>query len=419
VKQVIGARPPCEKLEEEMNMKYEFKRYVWAASLVLGLPLLALAALTTVPSDFGTNGKFDWFTVGTKTGTDIEHTIAYGINDDGVAVGTYEEEIIVNGASEHGFVTKDKGKHIRTINYPGACDTDAGAINDEGVIAGTFEQHTGAPGPCDGPSDDLAFKYEDGKFKKLDVPTTAKFKTTKTICDADGGTYDAAKKTCAVSVSGLDVRGISDDNDVVGGFTVNNAPGPGDLGFTFSEGKLRVLEVCNEAAISSTPEGCSPGTTDGWGVNDHYAVVGHYEDHNVNNLFCEFDPEDGTVCEPHHHGFIWTKKGEEGSFKKLYCDGDVNSNTDVNGFNNKGVAVGRCDSVAFVLFPPYGNSDWHTFTIPDPASGKFRCPTGSELNKTIAWGISNEDKIVGQYVCEGGGTDKSYSFEVKVRDVVN
>ena len=411
VKQVTGAQSPGENLEEETNMKYQFKRYFWVVSLVLALPLLALAAFLT--SSLGDNGKFDWFTVGTKTGTVIEHTIAYGVNEDGVAVGTYEESANTLN-NEHGFVTKDEGEHIRALNYPGACATDVGAINNPGVIAGTFEQWTG-PGPCQGNMiDDFAFKYEDGKFKKLNIPTTAKFKTTLDICTADGGVYDPAKKTCTVSVSGLDVRGISDDEDVVGGFSSNNGS---DLGFTFSEGKLRVLEACNETAISSTPEGCNPGFTDGWGVNDYYVVVGHYED---KKPFCEVDPEDGTVCETHHHGFIWTKKGEEGGFKKLYCDGDPASNTDANGITDDGVIVGRCDSAAFVLFPPYGNSDWHTFTVPDPpAAGQFSCPTGSVVSKTIAWGISNERKIVGQYFCDGSTGDKSYSFEVKVSDVVH
>jgi hypothetical protein len=401
-----------------MRTKFQFRRYMFAVSVVSALPLLALAAVLV--SSSGDNGKFDWFTVGTQTGNDIEHTIAYGVNDDGVTVGTYEDAVIVNGASEHGFVTKDEGEHIRAINYPGACDTDVNAINDEGVIAGTFEQHTGGPGPCDGPSDDFAFKYADGKFKKVNIPTTAKFKTTSAICSDDGGTYDPAKKTCVVTVNGLDVRGISYDEDIVGGFTVNSAPGAGDLGFTFSEGKLRVLEVCNETAISSLPEGCTDGTTDGWGVNDHYVVVGHYEDNN--GTVCLFDPEDGTVCEPHHHGFIWKKTDEErGAFTKLYCDGDVFSNTDANGINDEGVIVGRCDSAAFVLLPPYGNSDWHTFTIPDPTGGQFRCPTGMELNKTIAWGISNENKIVGSYACESptSNSEKEYSFTVKLKDVVN
>src|ERR1700730_6279818 len=175
VKQVTGARPPCEKLEEEMNMKYKFKRYVWAVSLVLALPLLALAAL--VNSSSGKNGKFDWFTVGTQTGNIYEHTIAYGINDDEATVGTYE----LSSGAEHGFVTKDKGKHIYAINYPGACATDVGAINDEGVIAGTFEKRTG-PCPFGGNFDDFGFTYKDGKFKNLNVPKTAKFKTTLANC---------------------------------------------------------------------------------------------------------------------------------------------------------------------------------------------------------------------------------------------
>jgi hypothetical protein len=388
-------------------MKCPSRRHLIAVSLMVVLPLLTVAAW--VVSSSGKNGDYEWFTVGTKTGSVIEHTIAYAVNEDKVIVGTYEE----SAGAEHGFVTKDEGKHIRAINYPGACATDVGGINDEGVIVGTFEKWTG-PG-CTGTFvDDFAFEYENGKFEKMNIPATAKFATTAVICSADGGTYDATTGKCTVTVTSMDVRNVNEDEDVVGGFGAS-----ADLGFTASEGKFRVLEVCNEAAIAATTEGCNPGTTDAWGVNDRYVVVGHYEDLVPS---CEFDPEDGLVCETHHHGFIWKKNAAIGAFTKLYCDGDPNSNTDANGINNKGVIVGRCDSAAFVLLPPYGTSDWHTFTIPNPASGKFRCPDGWELNKTIAWGISNKGEIVGQYVCEDTSSanfnDKSYSFEVDLEEVL-
>jgi hypothetical protein len=389
-----------------MKMKFAFRRYICAVSLVLALPLLALGAVVLVTSDSGDNGIFDWFTVGPKGDSNIEHTIAYGINSYGATVGTYEEAL----GAEHGFATIDEGKHIYAFDYPGACATDGGAINDKFVIAGTFEKWTG-PGPCGGTRvDDFAFEYEYGKFEKLNVPTTATFTTSLAICTADGGTYLPTTPTtgsCTVIVAGIDVRGINYDEDIVGGFT---PPAGGDLGFTFSEyGEFRVLEVCNDPAISATPEGCTPGTTDGWGVNDHYVVVGHYEDLVPSAPILD---EGVWETENHHHGFIWTKNGTRGAFTKLYCDGDPLTNTDANGINNYGVIVGRCDSQAFVLLPPYRNVDWHKFSIPDPASGQFRCPTGWELNKTIAWGISNNGKVTGQYVCESTSGDKSYSFEV-------
>ena len=376
-------------------MKYEFKRYVWAVSLVLALPLLALAAFVT--SSSGDNGKFDWFTVGTKLGTVIEHTIAYGINDDGVAVGTSE----LNTGAEHGFVTKDDGEHISAIDVPNACATEATAINDEGVIGGIYEKGTACV--------DTLFLKKGNNFNTITLPTTAAFKSTRAVCT---GTFNALTGKCTVTVNSPDLRGISDEEDVVGGFG-------GDYGFVIADGKFRVLEVCTETAISGLREGCAPGTTDAWGINDEYVVVGHYED-NVVNGFCELD--DGVLeCGGFHHGFIWTKKGEEGSFKKLYCDGDRFSNTDANAISEEGVIAGRCNSNAFVLFPPYRDSDWHQFSIPEPGAGQFRCPSGMELNKTIAWGIS-EDKIAGSYTCEkplgGVNEEKSYSFTVKIKDVL-
>lgn len=361
-------------------MRHQLKHCVWVTGLLLALPLLALADPTT-PSSSGTNGKFRWFNV-----TDAETTIAGGINKRGVIVGTYTKgpSLCVEDSLEHGFSTGDNGKSIRTIEFPGATATEGFGINDGGVIAGIYEQ-------CNNGAIDHGFLYEDGEFETLALPPI--------VGDSP------------------DIRGVNNQEDVVGGYG-----GTPEYGFVFTEhGEFTQLEACDDPNINSLPELCKHGTTDGWGINDKRAAVGHYED---NTVVC--DPEGD--CENTHHGFMWTQgKG----FKALYCDGDPASGTDANGINNQGVIVGRCDTSAFVLLPPYRAldcdaakpraCDWKKFAIPEPASGKFRCPTGLELNKTVAWGISNAGRIVGSYTCvhptNDPGPDQTFAFVVNAKDV--
>src|ERR1700674_3229195 len=136
-------------------MRHQLKPYVWAVCLALALPLSALAALK--------------FTTFAKTGA--ADTTAFSINDDGVIVGTYDQGIDTCGAGEpiqHGFVTKDKGKHIHTIEFPGATKTAVTGISDEGAIVGVYE--TLDSPPCG--VADHAFLLEKGKFTTLNLPTT-------------------------------------------------------------------------------------------------------------------------------------------------------------------------------------------------------------------------------------------------------
>jgi uncharacterized membrane protein len=367
------------------NQKYLF----WAASFV---PTLALAGAvgSYLPSHSGRNGIFKWFNV-----DGAEHTIAYGAGEEAI-VGVYETEAssgVCNQQVEHGFITLDAGKHIRALDFPGATSTEATAINEDGIIAGIYSSD------CD--TTDQGFLYRKGKFSTLALPATAPF------------------HAMTLTVTYPDIRAISEEKDIAGGFT---AAAGGDYGFLLTEEKkFVVLEVCDEASIASSAEGCLPASTDGWGLNSARTVVGHYED-NVFNV-CVID--DGVLeCSNHHHGFIWKKSS---GFTSLSCDGDTTSDTDANAISDKGVIVGRCDSKAFVLVPPYRNSDWTTFSISDPAMNEFRCPEGLELNKTIAYGISDEGKIVGNYTCENPNPtitslthpDQSFAFAVNLGNLIH
>jgi hypothetical protein len=110
--------------------------------------------------------------------------------------------------------------------------------------------------------------YEHGEFKTLELPSIV-------------GDFPH-------------IRGINEEKDVVGGYGEDP-----EYGFVFTEdGKFTTLEACDDPNISSLPELCLPGTTDGWGINDDRKAVGHYED---NVVVC--DPEGD--CENTHHGFLW------------------------------------------------------------------------------------------------------------------
>jgi hypothetical protein len=363
------------------------KQFAWAVCLIPAVSL-ATAGAAYLASHSGHNGIFEWFNV-----DDAEHTIAYGAGEEAI-VGVYETQASTgpcNQQVEHGFITYDEGKHIRALDFPGATSTEATAINEDGVIAGIYSPD------CD--TTDRGFLYKKGKFSSLTLPSTTPFHNT------------------TLTVTFPDIRGISEDRDIVGGFT--EARG-GDYGFVLTEDKkFVVLDACDQASIAASAAGCLPASTDGWGINDHRTVVGHYED----NVFNVCVPDDGVFdCSNHHHGFIWKKSA---GYKSLSCDGDTSSDTDANGINDKGVIVGRCDSKAFVLFPPYGDSDWTTFSISDPATNEFRCPVGLELNKTVAFGINNEGTIVGNYTCENPDSttsttfDQSFAFEVDLKSLVH
>jgi probable HAF family extracellular repeat protein len=59
-------------------------------------------------------------------------TQAYGINDNGQIVGTFED-----ASGFHGFV--DTGGSFTTVNVPQASDTFAQGINNSSQIMGTFD----------------------------------------------------------------------------------------------------------------------------------------------------------------------------------------------------------------------------------------------------------------------------------------
>lgn len=81
-------------------------------------------------------------------------TQAFGINDDGEIVGSYQD---ANGAT-HGFL--DVRSNFTTVDVPGAIGTSANGVNERGEIVGSFTDGSGSHGF-------VKFKK---KFTSIDFP---------------------------------------------------------------------------------------------------------------------------------------------------------------------------------------------------------------------------------------------------------
>jgi hypothetical protein len=376
-------------------------KHIRTKVLTVGILFVALPLFAIILTTFGTNKKVHWWFVNAA-----DSTVATGTNY-GKVVGFYED-VPNTDQREFGYSTKNDGKNIKALNFPGSCSTEVWGTSGQ-VDVGNYEQYQG-PGPCGGSFlNDIVFTKEGDDFSSVLLPNTAIFFTEdETLCSDDNGVFtedDTFGDYCAVTTSGPDGRGVNKEETVVGGF----GPDQPDLGFVFTEkGKFTVLEACTE--LESLTEGCAHGTTDAWGINNKRKVVGHFEDNQ--NTVC--DSDETPPCN-HHRGFTWTKKD---GFTPYACEDDVLTDTDFNGINDKGIIVGRCDSEAVVFKPPYRKQDWHKFKIPEAENGKFQCPTGMELNATVAYGIGDYNDIVGYYKCEDSNSDeKVIAFRINLKDI--
>jgi len=73
------------------------------------------------------------------------YTTAYGINNAGTVVGSYND---ASGAPDHGFLYS--GGNFATIDVPGAYATQVLGINNAGQIVGSYEDSRSHPGVGDG-----------------------------------------------------------------------------------------------------------------------------------------------------------------------------------------------------------------------------------------------------------------------------
>ena len=194
-------------------------------------------------------------------------TIAWGIDDGGQIVGSYDDS-----AGTHGFVFRDD--KFTTINFPGAVFTVALGIGAHGEIVGSYKM----PGE---PSVNFHgfLRSSDGRFEHVDSPP---FKNTIAQRILPDGTILGCRhdNDFGASMKGAVLRahnhsetqafgsmhnGATPDlRRIVGLY--NYAAGDRSAGYVIDDGKFQPLVVPGSSATSA------------WDVNPAGDVVGSYRD---------------------------------------------------------------------------------------------------------------------------------------------
>ncbi len=100
------------------------------------------------------SGKFITFSF---PGADPGTTVATGINNSGVIVGSYEIKF-----SHHGFMVKNG--HFSSIDFPGAAETQVFKVSSDGDVVGTYTLPFGVSN---------GFSFANGKFRTINQPNTS------------------------------------------------------------------------------------------------------------------------------------------------------------------------------------------------------------------------------------------------------
>jgi uncharacterized membrane protein len=90
-------------------------------------------------------------------GADPGRTGAFGINNRGVIVGTYDIAFM-----HHGFMLENG--HFRSIDFPGAAETQVFKISNDGDIVGTYTPPFGISN---------GFSFDKGQFRTINQPNTS------------------------------------------------------------------------------------------------------------------------------------------------------------------------------------------------------------------------------------------------------
>ena len=93
-------------------------------------------------------------------GIPVSDTVARGINDFGVIVGSYTTSADPQGRRVHGFVRAHGGYTVLDAPFAGAFNTRPRGINDYGAIVGSYDTIAGRH----------AFMLSRGRFRRLTVP---------------------------------------------------------------------------------------------------------------------------------------------------------------------------------------------------------------------------------------------------------
>jgi uncharacterized membrane protein len=135
---------------------------------VPGAPLTAVEGINDLGDMVGvfqndTNQAFGFlrhkgkFTTFSFPGADPGTTAAFGINNHGVIVGTYEIAF-----THHGFMIENG--HFHSIDFPGAAETQVFKISNDGDIVGTYTPPFGISN---------GFVFDKGKFRTINQPNTS------------------------------------------------------------------------------------------------------------------------------------------------------------------------------------------------------------------------------------------------------
>jgi uncharacterized membrane protein len=219
----------------------------------------------------------------------IYFTGILGINNRGDIAGVRDGD----DGRGHGFV-RINGKY-KTIDFPGATDSNAANITDNGVVTGTY---FGTDGLQHG------FKWQDGKYDSIDVPGAAHIMN---------GDFEFGPGL------GTNALRMNDRGAVVGEYA--DAAGFSH-GYVYGRGKFHTLD----APGASHQLGLG---TEAIGINNSGAITGvYYLDNSTAG-----------------HGFLLM----DGEFFKLDCPWGVGKvGSQPNGINNRGMVCG-----------PYGDKDDH------------------------------------------------------------
>jgi probable HAF family extracellular repeat protein len=154
-------------------------------------------------------------------------TVAYGINDNGVIVGSYQ--VSEYSEQQHGFLYSN-GVYT-SVDYPGAASTNLTGINNAGEMVGAF---------CTaGCRASHGFLVNGSNYERIDYP----------------------------GAQGTAVYGINNNGVLVGGYS-------NEIGFIYENGNFESVDY------RSSPD------TAFWGINDRGEFVGYWLDayHNFHGL---------------------------------------------------------------------------------------------------------------------------------------
>lgn len=196
-----------------------------------------------------------------------KRTIAWGIDDAGQVVGSYDDS-----KGTHGFLLRND--RFTSMNFPGAVWTAAFGIGTHGEIVGAYKM------PGEPAANFHGFlRLSDGRFERVDSPSYKNTIAQRILPDGTilgcrhnddfGGSMRGAvlgphNKSETEAFGSMHNGATPDLRRIVGLY--NYAPGDRSAGYVIDDGKFKPLVVPGSSATSA------------WDVNSAGDVVGTYRD---------------------------------------------------------------------------------------------------------------------------------------------